>query len=49
MEQASFEVEPRLKSTDAVLHHIRDDGFIPGILYGGQQGNQSIQMDQRTF
>ncbi|WP_165895052.1 50S ribosomal protein L25 [Tepidibacillus fermentans] len=49
MEQGSFTVELRTKGTDSVLHHLRDEGFIPGILYGGQQENQSIQIDQKTF
>jgi len=49
MEQNSLEVELRSKSTDAALHHIRDGGFIPGILYGGKHGNQPIQVNHRTF
>ena len=49
MEQGSFVVEPRLTGTDSILHHLRDDGFIPGIMYGGKEGNQPIRIEQRAF
>ncbi|MFV9511732.1 50S ribosomal protein L25 [Tepidibacillus sp. LV47] len=49
MEQVGLPVEPRIKGTDADLHHLRDHGFIPGILYGGGKGNQTIQIEQKTF
>lgn len=49
MEQFNYEVLTRSRGTDSVLHDLRKNGYIPGILYGGFDQNQLIQMPQKEF
>jgi len=49
MEYFNLEVMERPKGSDSVLHHLRDDGFVPGVIYGHQHNSELIQLNEREL
>jgi large subunit ribosomal protein L25 len=48
-EMLELAAEPRSKMGKGAAHQTRKSGRIPAIVYGGQTGPQTIQVDERTF
>jgi len=49
VQQINFEVDFREKGTDSSLRIVRDEGYIPGILYGYNHANHPIKINQKNF
>ncbi len=49
MEGIFIEAIVRDKGPDSILTNIRNDGFVPGILYGSDHINQTIQINKRNL
>ncbi len=49
MEQNALEVYSRNSGPHSIIHHLREDGLIPGVLYGHNQGTQLIQLNEKEF
>ncbi|GBF11402.1 50S ribosomal protein L25 [Tepidibacillus infernus] len=49
MEPINLEVIVREIGADSILHHLRENGYIPGVLYGNGFSNQPIQIEESTL
>lgn len=49
MEEININLSARGKSTHAYLGSVREQGYVPGVLYGNNDLNQNIQIDKREF
>ncbi|OEG00292.1 hypothetical protein BHF71_05150 [Vulcanibacillus modesticaldus] len=49
MEKSNIEAIPRSKNSNAYLRQLREEGFIPGVLYGHEQSSQPIQLNKKAL
>lgn len=49
MDQIALEVTTRNKGPNSLLNNLRNEGYVPGVLYGTEGFNQPIQVNQREL